>query len=124
MHEHYIGGRGCQGDGGKILEWIVGNFRIEAGVDDVAGANNHDGVAVRSRVRSNTHAKISNSAWLVLDVELLTETAREFFGDNPCKNVGWPSGRKGHDHVHASRRVDLRCFSPRVRHSGGACSQN
>jgi len=75
MHEHYIGGRGCQGDGGKILEWIVGNFRIEAGVDDVAGANNHDGVAVRSRVRSNTHAKISTSAWLVLDVELLTETA-------------------------------------------------
>src|SRR5262245_39968175 len=99
MNQQHIGGRGGQGNGSKILERVVRHFRIEAGIDDLTRADNHDGVTVRSRSRSDTHAEISTGARVVLDVELLTETAGEVSRDNPCKDIGWTTRRKWHDHA-------------------------
>src|SRR4029434_1651362 len=107
----------------KLPERVVGSFGVEAGIDEVARADNHDGVTVGSRVRSGPHAKISTSARLVIDVKLLTETAREISCDNPGKDVGWAARRKWHDHAHGPLGIGLRLCSPCTRQSGGACSQ-
>src|SRR4029450_12018743 len=123
MNQKDIGGGGGRGDGSKILDRVVGSFRVEAGIDDVARADNHDGVAVGSRVRSCPHAKISTSARLVFDVKMLTETAREIACDNPGENVGWAPWRKRHNHAHGPLGIGLRLCNPRKRYSGGACSQ-
>jgi len=123
MNQKDIGRCGRQGDGSKILDRVVGSFRVEAGIDDVARADNHDGVAVGSRVRSGPHAKISTSARLVFDVKMLTEIAREIACDNPGENVGWAPWRKRHDHAHGPLGIGLRLCNPRKRYSGGACSQ-
>src|SRR5262245_29875613 len=123
MNQKDIGRCGRQGDRSKILERVVGSFRVEAGIDDVARADNQDGVSVGSRVRSGPHATISTTARLVLDVKMLTETAREIARDNPGKNIGRAPWRKRHDHAHGPLRIGLRLCSPRKRYSGGACSQ-
>src|SRR6185295_6628658 len=124
MNQQHIWGRGRQGDGSKILERVVGNFRVEAGIDHVTRADNHDGVAIGSRSCSGTHPKISAGARLVLNVEMLTETAREISRDNPCKDIGWATGRKRYDHAHGPRRIGLRlCASGNKRHNRAACGQ-
>src|SRR5262245_29680137 len=121
MNQQHVGSRGGQGDGSKILERVVWHFRVEAWIDDIARADKQDGVTVRSRSRSDTHAKISASARVVLYVELLTETARQISRDNAGKDIGWAAGRKWHDHAHGPRRVGLRLCHPRnERHSRGA----
>ena len=124
MNQKHIGGRGRQGDGSKILERIVGNFRVETGIDDVARADNHDGVAVGSGSCSGTHAKISTSARLVLHIEVLAETACEISRDDPRKDIRRAPGRKGHDHANRPSRISLRLRnSGNKRHGRGACSQ-
>src|SRR5262245_10614407 len=124
VNQQHIRGRSRQGNGSKIFERIVWNFRVEAGIDNITRADNHDGVTVRSRSRSGTHAKISTGARVVLDVELLTETAREISRDNAGKEMGWASRGKVHAHAHGSRRVGLRlCHPGNERHSRGTGSQ-
>ena len=124
MNQQHIGGRDRQGHGRKIPERVVRNFRIEAGIDDVARADDHDGVAIGDCSRACSHAKITTGARLVLDVELLAETAREISRDNPCKNIGRAAGRKWHDHPHRPRRIGLRpCGARNKRHSCSACRQ-
>src|SRR5262245_23898205 len=75
MNNQYIGRDRRQCDRRKILEWIVRNFRVKAGIDDVARPDNRNGISIGRRSRSGTHPKIASGPWLILDIELLTKAA-------------------------------------------------
>src|SRR5215831_8326012 len=75
VSQQYIGRRGRQGNGGKILDRVVRNFGIETRIDDETRADHHDGIAVIGGACSRPHAKVATSTWLIFDIELLTETA-------------------------------------------------
>src|SRR6185437_7751397 len=67
---------------------------------------------------------ISTSARLVLDIEVLAETACEISRDDPRKDIRRAPGRKGHDHANRPSRISLRLRnSGNKRHGRGACSQ-
>lgn len=73
MNYQHIGRSGRQSNRRKILQWVVRNFCIEAGIDDEARADNRDCIAVGRRSGARAHAEISARAWLILDIELLAK---------------------------------------------------
>src|SRR5262249_18233657 len=69
-HEHLR--RSCSDDDRlEILHRIIGDLRIEAGVDPHRRTSNHQRIATRWRARRNSRTDIAASAGAVLNEKLL-----------------------------------------------------
>ena len=56
-------GRGCnQRDGREILDRVIGQLGIHAGIDDEAGAYHEDRVAVGCRLRDHANSRVAAGA--------------------------------------------------------------
>jgi hypothetical protein len=73
MNRYNIGRGRDQRDWSKILERIVAGVAVHTWIDDEAGRDRDQGVAVRRGAFARHHAKIATGAGHVLDVDLLAE---------------------------------------------------
>src|SRR5262245_63783966 len=81
MHHKHLG-RSCSDDDRlEILHRVVGNLRIEAGVDPHRRTSNHQRIAIRWRARRNSRTDIAASAGAVLDKKLLPKLLGELLSD-------------------------------------------
>src|SRR3546814_15029417 len=60
MHDENVRGRGEHRDRLEIPEWIVGQFPVEARVEDIACRREEKGVSVRRRDRKSTRLNSSH----------------------------------------------------------------
>ena len=97
-----------QRHGGEILDRIVRHLGVEAGIYDEAGADRHDGVAVRGHARDLAGRGVAARAADVLDEELLAESVGELLRHDARDDVGRTAGGKADDHAHRPARIALR----------------
>src|SRR3984893_7972698 len=106
-----------RGDGNRYrVEVVVGivGYRVVYGrVDDDIWRNHKDGITVGCRSRSLTHADIATGTSDVLDVELFSETFRQFLCRKARQYVRRTGGSVRNDHTHRPRRIGLRQCSHR-----------
>jgi hypothetical protein len=67
LHREHVGRGRKLGDRGEILEGIVGQRLVEAGIDSIGAGREQQGVAVAVGARHSAHADVAAAAALVLD---------------------------------------------------------
>ena len=98
---------------------IIGDFVVQAGIDDVGGSvGDQRGVTVRRRLRRPAHADIAAGARYVLDVVLFAKMLGQLLRDQPGDHVGLAAGRIGHDQTHRPGRIGLRRRRSRIPPEG------
>jgi hypothetical protein len=80
--------------GGEILDRIVGQLGVEAGVHQKTRADRHDGVAVGCHARDLAGRGVAACATDVLDKELLAESVGKRLRHEARDDVGRAAGRK------------------------------
>ena len=71
VDRNHVGRGSHQSDRRKVLDRVIGNFRIHARIDHEPGAHHEHGVAVGRRMRRRGHAGVAAGAGHVFDVDLL-----------------------------------------------------
>ena len=108
VHHHDIRRDRDQRHGREILDRIIRHLGVEAGIDDEAGADHHEGVAVRRHAGDLAGRDVAARAADVLDKELMAEIVAKFLGDDARDDIGRSaSGKADHD-AHRPARIALR----------------
>ncbi|GAC1330623.1 MAG: hypothetical protein NVSMB20_00350 [Bradyrhizobium sp.] len=107
VDHHDVGRNRNQRHGREILDRIVRHLGVEAGIDQEARADRHDGVAVGSHARDLAGRGVAARAADILDVELLAEAVGKFLRHHARDHVGRAAGRKPDDHAHRAVRISL-----------------
>src|SRR5215471_20705748 len=95
--------RSCSdGDRLEIVHRVIGNLRIEAGVDPHRRTSNHQRVAIRWRPRRHSRTDIAASAGAVLNKKLLPKLIRELLTDQTSEDIPRTAGSERHDYTHRS----------------------
>src|SRR5262245_9040545 len=95
MHAQQVRRHGCEGDRLEILDGIIRDRRIQAGIDHEARADEQDRVPVRMGGGGLPPAHVTASAWNVLDVELSAGPLGQFLCHQPRHDVGGPATANG-----------------------------
>jgi hypothetical protein len=117
MHCEHMRRRAHQADRREVLHGVVGDFRIEARIDDEIAAAGKQRIAVRGRARGRGDAEIAAGAGEILHIELLPQALREFLRKQPRGGVIGATGGDRHDHADRTRRVGLCAGGARQRRS-------
>lgn len=96
-----------QRHGRKILHRVVRHLGVETGVHDEAGADHHDGVAVRGDARDLAGRGVAAGAAHILDVELLAKIVGEFLSNDTRNGVGRSARGESDDHPHRLAGIAL-----------------
>ena len=99
----------------EILDRIIRHLGVEAGVHDEAGADRHDGVAVRRHAGDLAGRGVAAGAADVLDEELLAEIVGKLLRHDAGDGIGRSAGGKADHDAHRPARIALR----RCRHDAG-----
>src|SRR5262249_19308711 len=81
------------------------------------------GIAVGSGLRCLTHADVAAGTAYIVDIELFSETLRQFLSGEPREDVGRAARRKWHNHAHSSFGIGLRPCNTRHWQRGSARGQ-
>ena len=109
-----VGRGGELGDGGKILERVVRQLVIEAGIDSVGARRQQQRVAVRVGKRDGLHADVAAGAALVLYYHRRAQRLLQRRCHEPRDNIGGATRRVGHDDLYGAvgiggeRRADAK----------------
>ena len=97
-----------QRHGREILDRIIRHLGVEAGVHDEAGADHHDGVAVRRHARDLAGRNVAARAADVLDEELMAEIVGKLLRHDAGDGIGRSAGGKPDHDAHRLARIALR----------------
>ena len=121
VHRDHQGRGHHQGDGVEVLFEFIGDFVVERRVDDVAGIDDQQSVAVGRRLCRAAHADIAAPTAHVLDEELLADMLRQSLRNQAGDHVSRATSRVRHDHAHGAIGVGLR---PRQARRSRKCGRS
>ena len=107
MHDENVGPERHEAHRLEILERIVRDFLVEAGIGDEARACKQQRGAVVRRSRGGPGADIAVRAAAVLDHERLAETVGELLREDAARGVHASARGKRQDDTHRPLRVGL-----------------
>jgi hypothetical protein len=92
----------------EILDRIIRHLGVEAGIDDEAGADGHDRVAVRGHACDLSSRNVAAGAADVLDEELMAEVVGKLLRHDAGDGIGRSAGGKADHDAHRLGRIALR----------------
>src|SRR6516165_2056808 len=85
-HQNWSGSDHC--DRCKVLDGVVGQLRVDARVDDVAGRHQQQRVTVRRSLGDNLGAKDATGTAPIVDHDRSTEACTQFLAEHAPNDVG------------------------------------
>jgi len=100
VHDQHQWRRGHQGNGGEVLDGVVGKFGIQTGIDGVGGnVLQPNRVAIGNRLGHQVPGDGGARAGPVFDKDGLSNGIGHFCSDGARQHIGDAAGGKAHHHL-------------------------
>ena len=96
-----------QADGGEILDCVITQIFVEAGIDDVGGRRDEQRMTVGRRAGEKFTRHVAARARTIVDDERLAEHVGELLRDHAAHGVGAPARGEPDDHAHRAGWITL-----------------
>ncbi len=107
VHHQYVRNLRQQRDRREILQWIIGEFAVQAGIDSMHSRCRQQHVAIAGSADHRLRADIAACTRAIFDDDLLLPDLGQLLPDDARQDVGRAAGRLGHDDAYGFSRISL-----------------